>query len=70
MLIVFKLLLLLANITSKMSGDHYLQQPQIYFNCHILQCPEGYLSKSLVKDVSFDYYSLYDTIIGKLFWNN
>ncbi|XP_073845796.1 uncharacterized protein [Musca autumnalis] len=51
------------NIPRNISRDHYWQQPQLYFNCHILKCPESETSKSLIIDTSFNYYSLYEKLI-------
>ncbi|TMW45913.1 hypothetical protein DOY81_009010 [Sarcophaga bullata] len=44
---------------SKISRDHFWNQPQLYFNCHILRCPENTTMKTLVNDNSFNYYSMY-----------
>ncbi|XP_061389553.1 uncharacterized protein LOC133324730 [Musca vetustissima] len=52
-----------GTITGNISRDHYWEQPQLYFNCHILKCPEGVSSKTLISDRSFDYYSLYEKLI-------
>ncbi|XP_075167918.1 uncharacterized protein LOC142240085 [Haematobia irritans] len=51
------------DIAPKISRDHYWEQPQLYFNCHILQCPETTEFKTLINDSTFDYYSLYEEAI-------
>ncbi|KAM7344680.1 uncharacterized protein ACRADG_011305 [Cochliomyia hominivorax] len=44
----------------KENRDHFWNQPQLYFNCHILQCPENKTFRTLINDTSFDYYTIYD----------
>ncbi|XP_053963547.1 uncharacterized protein LOC128866670 [Anastrepha ludens] len=40
------------------------QQPQAYFNCHMLACPENNTLRSLVNDRRYDYYSLYGELVA------
>ncbi|XP_019890868.1 uncharacterized protein LOC101895417 isoform X2 [Musca domestica] len=54
----------LRNKAGNTSRDHYWEQAQLYFNCHVLKCPERESSKTLINDSSFNYYSLYDQLIA------
>lgn len=46
---------------------NYNMQNMYSFNCQILECPEIGNMSSLVKDVNYDYYSMYGTINGKIY---
>uniref|UniRef100_A0A1A9VN76 C-type lectin domain-containing protein n=1 Tax=Glossina austeni TaxID=7395 RepID=A0A1A9VN76_GLOAU len=35
------------------------QLVHLYFNCHVLQCPENVTKGTLVRDANFNYFSLY-----------
>uniref|UniRef100_A0A1B0B6H2 C-type lectin domain-containing protein n=1 Tax=Glossina palpalis gambiensis TaxID=67801 RepID=A0A1B0B6H2_9MUSC len=35
------------------------QLVHLYFNCHVLQCPENVTMGTLVRDINFNYFSLY-----------
>uniref|UniRef100_A0A1B0AH06 C-type lectin domain-containing protein n=1 Tax=Glossina pallidipes TaxID=7398 RepID=A0A1B0AH06_GLOPL len=35
------------------------QLVHLYFNCHVLQCPENVTKRTLVRDANFNYFSLY-----------
>ncbi|XP_055919183.1 uncharacterized protein LOC129951179 [Eupeodes corollae] len=38
---------------------HFFDQPEEFFNCHALQCPESSAFTTMTNDSRFDYYSLY-----------
>uniref|UniRef100_A0A1A9WA45 C-type lectin domain-containing protein n=1 Tax=Glossina brevipalpis TaxID=37001 RepID=A0A1A9WA45_9MUSC len=39
--------------------QNHWQLVHLYFNCHVLQCPENVTKGTLVKDTNFNYFSLY-----------
>ncbi|XP_054089485.1 uncharacterized protein LOC105209395 [Zeugodacus cucurbitae] len=63
-ILLTKLQLIMRPNRSSENRQSVWQQPQQYFNCHILACPENQTMRGLVNDSRYDYYSLYGAAIA------